>query len=204
MILSKGGPPISYLFFADDLLLFGEAIGSQMEVIRECLNRFCEPSGLRVSIEKTRFLLSRNVNHNVAGNLAAVSGFNITHDLGKYLGVSLIHKRTDKETYRHILDQTQQRLTTWRAESLSFAGRVTLAQSVVAALPMYTMQTTLFPRYVCYSLERMMRDFIWGSRENGRRCHMVAWHHFCMPRKDGGLGFRDLHGLNKALMMKLS
>lgn len=102
------------------------------------------------------------MNHNVVSELRNRSGFQLTSDLGKYLGVPLLHRRTNKETFNHLLERTQQRLSTWRAETLSFAGHVTLAQSVVAALPTYTMQTTLLPKYVCTKLERMNKDFIWG------------------------------------------
>lgn len=42
----------------------------------------------------------------------------------------------------------------------------------------------------------MYCDFVWGSREN-------AWEQFCKHKNDGGLGFRDLHAFNKALIMKL-
>lgn len=43
--LSKNGPGISYLFFANDLLLFGEASLKQVEVMLECLNLFYGASG---------------------------------------------------------------------------------------------------------------------------------------------------------------
>lgn len=109
----------------------------------------------------------------------------------------------NKDTFSYLLERTQRRLSTWRAEALSFAGRVTLAQSVVAALPTYTMQTTLIPKYVCLKLECMNHDFIWGSRDNVRKCHTIAWDKFCHPKVLGGLGFRDLHAFNQYILMKI-
>lgn len=38
--LSRGGVGISHLFFADDLMLFGEASESQTWRLIECMNRF--------------------------------------------------------------------------------------------------------------------------------------------------------------------
>lgn len=98
----KKGPPISLLFFADDLLLFGQASLSQMEVIMKCMDIFCQASGQRVSVEKTRILVSKNVHHTRAMELSSVSGFGLTSDLGKYLGVPLLHGRKKKETYGYL------------------------------------------------------------------------------------------------------
>ncbi|KAJ1415138.1 Ribonuclease H domain [Sesbania bispinosa] len=46
----------------------------------------------------------------------------LTDDLGRYLGVPLLHRRPSNSTYDFILQKTQQRLSSWRAESLAFAG----------------------------------------------------------------------------------
>jgi len=42
---SQGGPLIASLFFANDLILFGEASLSQERVIKDCLSTFCKAAG---------------------------------------------------------------------------------------------------------------------------------------------------------------
>lgn len=43
--LSRGGPKLSHICFADDLILFAEASVAQVKVIRKVLERFCFASG---------------------------------------------------------------------------------------------------------------------------------------------------------------
>lgn len=40
MVSGKGGPPISHLFFADDLVLFSEASIDQISLINDILEDF--------------------------------------------------------------------------------------------------------------------------------------------------------------------
>lgn len=50
---SRGGPLLSNLFFADDIILFAEASVDQANIIHDCLTRFCNASGQKVSLPKS-------------------------------------------------------------------------------------------------------------------------------------------------------
>lgn len=150
----KGGPSITHIFFVDNIILFRDATIHQMKVIHKCLSDFCNASGQKVNFEKSKMLVSRNVLHQLARSLSQVTEICLTSNLGKYLGDPLIHKRPTKETYQFILDITNRCLASWKANCLSFAGRVTLTKSVIQALPPYCMQTMLLPKGVCHQLEK--------------------------------------------------
>ena len=47
--VSRGGPKISHLMFADDVVLFVEGTLEQAQIIRGCLNRFCAASGQKIN-----------------------------------------------------------------------------------------------------------------------------------------------------------
>ncbi|KAL5760949.1 hypothetical protein ACOSQ2_019787 [Xanthoceras sorbifolium] len=108
--VSRGGPLISHLFFADDLILFGHATIQQAESMKLCLDRFCSSSGQEVSLSKSRVFCSSLVRDGDARALASICGSPITKDLGKYFGVPLLHSRITKHTYCEILEKTQKRL----------------------------------------------------------------------------------------------
>ena len=85
---------------------------------------------------------SKNVNTQTANHIRSRLGFQKTDNLGKYLGVPLLHGRIVKDTYSYLLDKVRRKLSGWAANSLSLAGRITLAKAVLSAIPYYTMQST--------------------------------------------------------------
>ncbi|XP_061351083.1 uncharacterized protein LOC133296147 [Gastrolobium bilobum] len=118
-------------------------------------------------------------------------------------GVPMHHKRISKKSFSYVLDRVHARLTSWNQKSLSLAGRATLAKAVLEALPAYTMQSSAMPFGVCREVEKLTRSFLWGSKLNQRKTHLVNWTKVCQPKKDGGLGLRDQVKINKAFSMKL-
>ncbi|KAJ4822002.1 hypothetical protein Tsubulata_036438 [Turnera subulata] len=185
------------------MVLFVEAEVSQILVIKQCLQLFCDCSGQKVSASKTQIFFSTNVPDSVREQFHSGLGYTITDDLGTYLGVPLIHRRVTRQTYVGVLERVSRRLSSWQSHLLSFAGRVTLKQSVLASLPLYTMQTVLLPVSLVQDLERPCRGFIWGSSGGVRRVHLTPWRLVCSPKAQGGLGLHCLSFLNQAMLAKL-
>lgn len=201
--LSRGGPKLSHLAFADDLLLFAEASLDQVEIVKTVLNLFCESSGQKVSVEKTRVFFSKNVSRESKKELSEALGFQPTEDLGKYLGAPLIHHRSGRQSYQYILHKVNQWLSNWKTRQLLMASRVTLAKSVIQAMPSYVMQSTSLPRGLCDEIDRKCRDFIWGDTKNQRHMHLASWSSICVPKKFGGLSLRSARDMNTSFMMKV-
>ncbi|KAL5858823.1 hypothetical protein ACOSQ4_000119 [Xanthoceras sorbifolium] len=200
--VSRGGPLISHLFFADDLILFGHATFQQAESMKLCLDRFCGSSGQEVSFSKSRVFCSSLVRDGDARALASICGSPITKDLGKYLGVPLLHSRITKHTYCEILEKTQKRLAYWKSATLSMAGRVTLIKAVTAAIPVYSMQTIKLPNDLCCRLDKVNRDFLWGHTVDKKTVHLVNWRTVCTPKGNGGLGIKSTKLMNQSLLAK--
>ncbi|KAL4353784.1 hypothetical protein GQ457_06G020480 [Hibiscus cannabinus] len=201
--LSRHGPGLSHLFFADDLVLFAEATTQQMRVIRSILQAFCDSSGHKVSSSKTTIFFSANTERMIRQEIVSGFGFEEVNDLGKYLGVPLLHSRVKKATFGYLIEKVRNRLSHWEVGSLSLAGRITLARSVLHAIPNYTMQTMWLPKGVCLELEKIIRGFVWGEALGRKKLHLVRWEVACKPIRNGGLGFRQLEFVNDSFLMKL-
>ncbi|XP_061367655.1 uncharacterized protein LOC133310701 [Gastrolobium bilobum] len=142
-------------------------------VMKRILDTFCSASRQRISKAKSRVYFSKNASFPRAKEIYDKLDFGITSDLGKYLGILLHHKRLSGNSFSHCIDRVQSILNSWNASSLSLAGRVTLAKSVLVTIPSYTIQTSILPLSVCDALKKSIHYFIWGSSPNNRRTHLV-------------------------------
>ncbi|CAN1762273.1 Putative ribonuclease H protein At1g65750 [Linum perenne] len=202
--LVHDGIPLSHCFFADDLVLFGEASATQARVISDILDRFCDASGQSVSKPKSRIYFSRNTPNRVSAEIVSILGIAATSDLGRYLGVPILHGKVTKHTYDFLLDRMDSRLAGWKTDNLSLAGRVTLASSVLNSLPSYVMQIAFLPVTLCDKIDRKIQNFVWGSSDSVRKTHNVNWDTVCKPKSMGGLGLRSARELNLAFLMKVA
>ncbi|PNX94786.1 ribonuclease H [Trifolium pratense] len=172
MRAGRNGPLISHLMFADDLLLFGQAVEENMKVIMEVLNKFCSMSGQRVNYDKSSIFFSRNVTTNRRATLSEQSGLKETSNLGKYLGVPALGRAPRVQDFQYLVEKIKVRLAGWKAKQLSLAGRITLAKSIIQAIPIYPMMTTPIPTSVLKEIEKVQRAFIWGDTEEKRKAHI--------------------------------
>ena len=156
------GPALTHLFFADDIVMFAEASLAQVRIIQRIMDQFCVDSRHKVSIPKTQICFSPNVLVESRWAISKEFGFVEVSDLGRYLGVPLLHSRVTRATYAAILDSMRTRLSGWAARSLSLAGRITLAKSVLLAIPVHLMQSAWLPKGLCDDMERLIRRFVWG------------------------------------------
>ena len=106
------------------------------------------------------------------------------------------------KAFNRIKDQVGKKIAGWKGKLLSSARREILIKTVAQAIPTYTMSCFKLPESLCRELNAMMSSFWWGQKDKERKMAWVAWEKLCMPKEDGGMGFRDLRAFNLAFLAK--
>jgi len=81
-------------------------------------------------------------------------------------------------------------------------GKEILIKSIAQAVPVYAMMVFKTPNKICIGISDAISQFWWGDEDDHRRIHWKAWWKLCIPKKRGGMGFRDLESFNLALLAK--
>ena len=96
----------------------------------------------------------------------------------------------------------EKKLLGWKQLYLSKGGRLTLLKSAFSSLLIYYLSLFTVPKAVAIRLERIQRNFLWGSSVECFKYPLVAWGKVCLPSELGGLGIRNLVSFNQALLGK--
>ena len=90
----------------------------------------------------------------------------------------------------------------WKEKLLSTGGKETLIKSVIQSIPTYLMSCFLIPKSFCDDLQNYFNKFWWGDLASKRKIHWHSWNNMAKSKFDGGMGFRNLHCFNLALLAK--
>lgn len=121
---------------------------------------------------------------------------------GKYLGLPEQFSSSKVNDFQGLVDQVKARVSPWYNQYLSQAGKEVLIKSVLQSKPVFSMSCYLLPKTICDDINSVLSEFWWGKNDDKKKISWVSWKRLCLPKKEGGMGFRDLHSFNKALLAK--
>jgi hypothetical protein len=104
--------------------------------------------------------------------------------------------------FSEIKERVAKCLQGWKEKFLSKAGREVLIKAIAQAITTYSMNCFLLPKSWCSDVDGLIPKHWWGQTKSERKIHWVKWDKLCRRKFKGGLGFKNLHLFNLALLAK--
>ncbi|KAJ0561825.1 putative RNA-directed DNA polymerase [Helianthus annuus] len=195
------GPVLSHFMYADDVIFIGEWSSRNALNLNRILRCFYLVSGLRVNLSKSS-IYGVGVDEGEVHAMASILRCKIGSFPFKHLGLQVGANMNLVKNWKPVVDIFKKRLSVWKASTLSYGGRITLIKSVLSALPTYYFSLYKAPMKVIKQLERLRKDFLWGSDPEHEKMSWVAWQRIMAPIELGGVGIWSLKEANTALLAK--
>ncbi|KAL0907914.1 hypothetical protein M5K25_022368 [Dendrobium thyrsiflorum] len=182
---------ISHLLYANDILIFSEATTSHLTKIREVMSRYCEWTGQRINTSKSTILFSKYTPMWKQYKLSKLLGIKRVNSF-VYLGLICSINRMKASDYNRIINKALKLVHVWGLKTLSLAGRSSLIKSSLGTLINYQLAHSKVPMSVIDKIDRICRAFLWQDKQDHRGIHYVSWKKICLPKEQGGLGFKSM------------
>ncbi|XP_023925933.1 uncharacterized protein LOC112037354 [Quercus suber] len=178
------------------------ANGTECNKLKEILKTYEAASGQKINTEKSSIFFSLNTSQELKDEILNILGPMTNSRYTKYLGLPSIIGRSKKLVFAEIKEKICKKLAGWKGKLLSLGGKEILIKAVAQAIPSNTMNCFLLLKCLCDDLEREMRSFWWGQKQQETKIAWVGWKKMCTPKSRGGMGFRNLQAFNLALLAK--
>ncbi|GJW73546.1 putative RNA-directed DNA polymerase, eukaryota, reverse transcriptase zinc-binding domain protein [Tanacetum coccineum] len=182
---------VSHLQFADDDIILGEWSKPNIKNLSRILTCFYLASGLKVNFNKSKFFriaINESELYFFASSIRCQSSYSPCTYLGLPIGANMSRSLN----WNPLIERFLKRLTRWKANSLSFGGRLTLAKSVLGSLGVYFFSTFKAPKMIIKKLESIRRKFFWGGSSDVNKIAWVAWDRVIASFSKGGLNIGSL------------
>ncbi|XP_049362737.1 uncharacterized protein LOC125827465 [Solanum verrucosum] len=181
--LPKWSPNINHLSYVDDTILFCSGDRGSIIKMMMVLWRYEEVSGQLINMAKSYFYLHEKTPLICSIRLRKLTGIRQWEFPVTYLGCPVFYGRKKSSYFEDLMRKVARRILSWQNKFLSFGGKFILINHVLQSMPMHILAALTPPKE--------------------KRKHWVAWEEMCYPVNEGGMWFRSLEVINRAMHAKL-
>lgn len=200
--ICQGALSVTHLLFAYDSLLLLKADDRNANHLQHVLQLYEDCSGQVINKEKSSVLFSRNCSRSAKDGV--MSTMQLSHEArsDKYLGLPVYMGKSKAKMFSYLKDKVWKRIQGWKEKLLSRAGKETLIKAIAQAIPSYAMACFDLTKTLCDEISAMICRFWWAQQENEKKMHFLSWQTLASRKEKGGLGYRDLHLFNLAMLAR--
>ncbi|KAJ4794391.1 RNA-directed DNA polymerase (Reverse transcriptase) [Rhynchospora pubera] len=181
----------------------GDTNQAEVNRLGEVMHKFGYISGLQINPQKSGLWFSKNCDELTKHRVQQMWGARRVAAEERYLGALLGLKGDGRRMGALLLEKMKAKLSGWKSNMLSHAGRLVMIKSVLMSMPVYSMALEMLPRTIVKEMNILLAKFFWGKTDKSRYLSFIAWRKVCKPIEFGGLGIKDLQTFGEALFLKI-
>ncbi|XP_071683374.1 uncharacterized mitochondrial protein AtMg00310-like [Lolium perenne] len=120
----------------------------------------------------------------------------------RYLGLPVYVGQSRSKVFAYLKDRIWKRIQGWMERMLSKVGKEILIKACAQAIPIFAMTCFDITKGLCDDINSMICRHWWAYQDNDHKMHWLSWDKLTLPKKEGGLGYKDLHAFNMAMLAK--
>ena len=198
----QDAPSINHLLFADDSLLLLKNDVRSANHLQDILSLYENCSGQTINKDKSSIMFSQNAKTVDKEQMMTALDIRVEARNDKYLGLLVYMGKSKEKTFAYLKDRVWKRVQGWKEKLLSKAGKEIFIKAVAQAIPSYAMSCFDLTKNLCDDISRMICRFWWAQQSNEHKMHWLSKETMCTRKEDGGLGFRNLHLFNLAMLAR--
>ena len=147
-------------------------------------------------------MFSKNTRESVKSALMADLEVSSEARNDRYLGLPISMGRSKVLTFNYLKERVWNKIQGWKEKLLSKAGKDVLIKAVAQAIPSYAMSCFDLTKTLYDDIGSMICRFWWSQQDKENKMHWLSWELMCSRKEKGGLGYRDLHLFNLAMLAR--
>ena len=105
-------------------------------------------------------------------------------------------------SFQFLKAKVWKRIQGRKQKLLSRAGKEILIKAVAQAIPTNAMSCFDITKGVCEQISSMICRYWWSNQDKEKKMHQISQNTLTKSKSEGGLGFRDIHIFNLAMLAK--
>ena len=119
-----------------------------------------------------------------------------------YLGLPESLGGSKVQVFGFVQDRLNNRVNGWTFRFFTKGGKEVIIKSVVTVLSNHVMYVYRLPKATIKKLTSAVAQFWWSPGGSIKGMHWKSWDKLCVPKDNGGLGFKDLIDFNTTILGK--
>ena len=200
--ICQQAPSFNHLLFVDDSLILLKVTEESAHHLQNILNMYEESPGQTINFDKSSIVFTKNTKATDKKNMMDTLKITYEGRNSKYLGMPAFVGKSKKKAFSYIKERIWNKIQGWKEKLLSKAGKEILIKACAQAIPVYTMTCFDITKSLCEEINSVISRFWWAQQEKDNKIHWLGWEKLTRTKREGGLGYKDLHAFNLAMLAK--